>query len=71
VREFLDSVRMGRERVVPVEGDATALTLDPVSPWDGSDGEQATEDEFSLEDLGLAGDGNGNGNGDGDAKDEL
>jgi hypothetical protein len=54
-----------------VEGDATALTLDPVSPWDGSDGEQATEDEFSLEDLGLAGDGNGNGNGDGDAKDEL
>lgn len=65
VREFLDSVRIGRERVEPVEGDVKALVLDTISPWDGSDGEQATEDEFSLEDLGLAGDGRN------DAKDEL
>ena len=58
VREFLNAVRAGRERVVDVEGGSLAQ-LDDVSPWDGVDGVVEMEEEFSLEDLGIGGGGGG------------
>ena len=60
VKEFLNGVRNGRERVAPIDGELTAL--ETKAPWDGTDGEAPVDEEFSLEDLGIGG---------GDAKDEL
>lgn len=60
VRDFLGNVRTGRERVAPVEGELGALA--GVAPWDGGDGAEEVEEEFSLEDLGIGG---------GDAQEEL
>ncbi len=54
VKEFLNEVRTGRERVVDVEG--SLVQLETRSPWDGTDGEAEVEEEFSLEDLGIGGD---------------
>lgn len=49
VREFLDAVRTGAERVEPISGSlAEAATT---TPWDGQDVEVAEEEEFSLEEL--------------------
>jgi protein disulfide-isomerase A6 len=62
LREFLDGVRTGRERVVELEGELA--TLEERAPWDGSEGQEMVEEEFSLEDLGLAIEEN-------EAKDEL
>lgn len=53
VKEFMDNVRRGQEPVVPIKGginDARVVTIDA---WDGKDGEEIIEEEFSLEDLGL------------------
>lgn len=54
VKEFLNEVRTGRERVAPVEG--SLAQLETRAPWDGTDGEAEVEEEFSLEDLGIGGD---------------
>ena len=54
VRDFLNSVRTGRERVADVEG--SLAQLENRAPWDGSDGQVIEEEEFSLEDLGIGGD---------------
>lgn len=62
IKEFMDAVRTGRERVAPIEG--PLATLATRAPWDGNDGEEAVEDEFSLEDLGIGGAAD-------EAKDEL
>jgi protein disulfide-isomerase A6 len=55
VKEFMDAVRTGRERVADVAGALGAV--EERAPWDGQDGEQGAEEEFSLEDLGLGGGG--------------
>lgn len=52
VKEFMDRVRMGREAVAEVKG-ALGEAVEARSPWDGTDGEAAVEEEFSLEDLGI------------------
>lgn len=65
VKEFLNEVRSGRERVTDVDGGSLAQ-LETRSPWDGTDGEVEVEEEFSLEDLGIGGD-----IGASDNKDEL
>lgn len=56
VRDFLNAVRTGRERVSDIEG--TLAQIENRSPWDGSDGQEEVEEEFSLEDLGIGGSGN-------------
>jgi len=54
LKEFMDAVRNGRERVVAVSGESMAeLELDIRAPWDGTDGAESMEEEFSLEDLGI------------------
>jgi protein disulfide-isomerase A6 len=53
VKEFLDSVRRGQEPVVSITGELSkAATVDA---WDGTDGAEELEEEFSLEDLGIGG----------------
>jgi hypothetical protein len=39
----------GFERVVPVSGDLPQLTN--MDPWDGGDGVEVVEEEFSLDDI--------------------
>lgn len=65
----MDAVRSGREPISDVtlpENEKTADGLiKTIAPWDGGDGAESLEEEFSLEDLGLGGsDGE-------DAKEEL
>ncbi len=69
VREFLDAVRTGRERVEDVRGGALGALAER-TPWDGGDGEApgggGEEEEISLADLGIGG-----GGGDEGEHDEL
>lgn len=51
VKEFMDNVRRGQEPVGPISGDIK--TIKAIDAWDGKDGEEIVEEEFSLEDLGL------------------
>lgn len=51
VKEFLDSVRKGQEPVINVSGELSKPST--ISPWDGQDGREEVEEEFSLEDLGI------------------
>lgn len=51
LKEFLDSVRTGRERIAEIDGQLA--TLNEVAAWDGSDGQEVLEEEISLEDLGI------------------
>lgn len=51
VKEFMDNVRRGQEPVVSVDG--AIGTLSTIDAWDGKDGEEPIEEEFSLEDLGI------------------
>jgi protein disulfide-isomerase A6 len=69
VKEFMDAVRAGRERVAEVGGGGGAepLRVETRGPWDGRDGEVVEEEEFSLEDLGIG----GGGEGEEEAKGEL
>lgn len=53
VKEFMDNVRRGQEPVVPIKGDVSAAKVVTTNAWDGKDGEEIIEEEFSLEDLGL------------------
>lgn len=53
VKEFMDAVRAGRERVSDVIGEAARV--EARGPWDGEDGKAEAEEEFSLEDLGIGG----------------
>jgi hypothetical protein len=39
----------GFERVIPVTGSVPELAS--IDPWDGTDGVEVVEDEFSLDDI--------------------
>ena len=49
VKAFIESVRLGFERVATVSG--PLATVEARAPWDGSDGEEVAADEFDLADL--------------------
>ena len=49
VKAFIESVRLGFERVADVSGPLAAV--EARAPWDGSDGEEVAADEFDLADL--------------------
>ena len=53
VKEFMDNVRRGQEPVVPIKGGIGDARVVTINAWDGKDGEEIIEEEFSLEDLGL------------------
>lgn len=49
VREWMSSVRLGLEGVSNVRGEPARL--ESRTPWDGSEGEAAAEDEFDLSEI--------------------
>lgn len=53
VKEFMDNVRRGQEPVVPISGGIKDAKIATINAWDGKDGQEIIEEEFSLEDLGL------------------
>lgn len=53
VKEFMDNVRRGQEPVLTTNRGVSETSVVTISPWDGQDGQEVIEEEFSLEDLGL------------------
>ena len=53
LKEFVDSVRAGREPVKPCASEIGGVSVKTRAKWDGKDGELEVEEEFSLEDLGM------------------
>lgn len=53
LKEFMDAVRTGHERVADLEG--SLAKIEERGAWDGQDAAESVEEEFSLEDLGLGG----------------